>query len=143
MDLTDSLKEKVEKIINNATSVIISTVDEYGYPHTRAMLVPRKINGLKHFYFTTNTSSQKVKQLRDNPKSCIYFYDATSYIGVMLIGTAAVLEDEAAKKMIWRTGDEIYYPKGVCDPDYCVLMFTAKTLRYYSDFNPRDFKLTD
>jgi general stress protein 26 len=141
MNLTDSLKEKVENLINSATSAIISTVDENGYPHTRAMLVPRKINGLKHFYFTTNTSSQKVRHLRNNSKSCIYFYNPVSYIGVMLIGTAEVLEDEAAKKMIWRTGDEIYYSKSVCDPDYCVLMFTANTLRYYSDFNPRDFDI--
>ncbi|MDR0659545.1 MAG: pyridoxamine 5'-phosphate oxidase family protein [Prevotellaceae bacterium] len=143
MTLSGSLKEKVEKLINNATSVIISTVDENGYPHTRVMLVPRKINGLKHFYFTTNTSSQKVKQLRNNAKSCIYFYDSARYVGVTLIGTTEVLEDEVSKKMIWRTGDEIYYSKGVCDPDYCVLKFTAKTLRYYSDFNPRDFEINE
>lgn len=141
MNLTDSLKEKVETLINSAAAAIISTVDEHGFPHTRAMLAPRKISGLKHFYFTTNTSSQKVKQLRSNQKSCIYFHDPTSYVGVMLIGTAEVLEDEASKKMIWRTGDELYYPKGVGDPDYCVLMFTAETLRYYSDFNPRDFDI--
>ena len=143
MKLTDTLKEKVEKLINSASSAIISTVDEDGYPHTRAMLVPRKIDGLKRFYFTTNTSSQKVKHLQNSSKSCIYFYDSASYVGVMLIGTAVVLEDEASKKMIWRTGDEIYYSKGVCDPDYCVLMFTAKTLRFYSDFNPRNFEIAD
>ncbi len=143
MNLSDSLKEKVEKLINNATSAIISTIDENGYPHTRAMLAPRKIEGLKRFYFTTNTSSQKVKQLRNNSKSCIYFYDPVSYVGVMLIGTTVVLEDEASRKMIWRTGDEIYYSKGVCDPDYCVLMFIAEKLRFYSDFNPRDFEITN
>jgi len=141
MNLTDSLKENVERLINNATAAIITTVDQDGYPHTRAMLAPRKVDGLKHFYFTTNTSSQKVKQLRNNPKACIYFYNQSGYIGVMLVGTAVVLEDEAAKKMIWRTGDELYYAKGASDPDYCVLMFTAEKLRFYSDFNPRDFEI--
>lgn len=141
MNLTNSLKEKIEKLINSATSAIISTIDEDGYPHTRAMLAPRKVEGLKHFYFTTNTSSQKVKQLQHNSKSCIYFYNQASYVGVMLIGTAVALEDEASKKMIWQAGDEMYYSKGVSDPDYCVLMFTAKKLRFYSDFNPRDFEI--
>jgi general stress protein 26 len=142
MNLSNSLKEKVEKLINSTTSAIISTVDDGGYPHTRAMLMPRKVEGLKHFYFTTNTSSQKVRQLRGNPKSCSYFYNQAGYVGVMLVGTAVVLEDEASKKMVWRAGDEVYYSKGVCDPDYCVLMFTAEKLRFYSDFNPRDFEIT-
>jgi len=32
---------------------------------------------------------------------------------------------------LWREGDEIYYPKGVDDEDYCVLRFTAETVNYY------------
>jgi len=34
--------------------------------------------------------------------------------------------------MIWRPGDEMYYPKGVTDSDYCVLRFTAQQGRYYT-----------
>ena len=31
--------------------------------------------------------------------------------------------------MIWRDGDEQYYPGGVTDPNYCVLKFTATFLK--------------
>ncbi len=44
----------------------------------------------------------------------------------MLKGTMEVLQDGASKEMIWRQGDDIYYPRGVADPDYCVLKFTAQ-----------------
>jgi len=50
-----------------------------------------------------------------------------------------VLEDAGSKEMIWQEGDTMYYPKGVADPDYCVLKFTAQTGRYYSNFSSEDF----
>jgi general stress protein 26 len=50
-----------------------------------------------------------------------------------------VLEDAGSKEMIWRDGDTTYYSKGVTDPDYCVLKFTAFKGRYYSNFSSEDF----
>jgi general stress protein 26 len=43
--------------------------------------------------------------------------------------------------MIWRDGDTMYYPEGVTDPDYCVLMFTARSGRYYSSFHSESFEV--
>ena len=83
----------------------------------------------------------RVKQFTDNPKACVYFFDKRFYRGVMLRGTMEVLTDKRSKKMIWRDGDELYYKKGVTDPDYCVLdlpqrlaaittISSRRTLRY-------------
>lgn len=71
----------------------------------------------------------------------IYFYDKRFFRGVMLIGTMEVLEDDDSKQMIWREGDATYYPKGVTDPDYCVLKFTAVEGRYYSNFHSERFEI--
>lgn len=43
--------------------------------------------------------------------------------------------------MIWRKGDEMYYSKGVTDPDYCVLRFAAQNGRYYSNFKSENFDI--
>ena len=59
----------------------------------------------------------------------------------MLRGVMEVLHDSAAKEMIWKQGDEMYYPQGVTDPDYCVLRFTAQNGRYYSNFKSEDFEV--
>ena len=40
-------------------------------------------------------------------------------------------------------GDAMYYPRGVTDPDYCVLKFTAERGRYYSNFKSEDFLIPD
>lgn len=131
----------VGNLIDNAAVSIISSVDENGFPNTKAMLPPRKREGIKHLYFTTNTSSMRVKQYTVNPKACVYFYDNRFFRGVMLKGTISVLKDKKSKEMIWRDGDEMYYPKGVTDPDYCVLKFTAQNGRYYSNFKSEDFEV--
>ncbi|MCL2862764.1 MAG: pyridoxamine 5'-phosphate oxidase family protein [Methanimicrococcus sp.] len=132
-------EQTIGNLIDRQGVSFISSVDSDGYPNTKAMLSPSKREGIKTFYFSTNTSSMRVSQYRENPKACIYFFDKRFYRGVMLKGTMEVLEDAASKEMIWEEGDIVYYPKGVTDPDYCVLRFTAESGRYYSNFNSEDF----
>jgi general stress protein 26 len=131
----------IGNLIDKATAAIISSIDENGFPNTKATLPPRKRIGIKELYLTTNTSSMRVKQYTDNPKACIYFYDNRFFKGVMLKGEMEVLHDTKSKEMIWRDGDEMYYPKGITDPDYCVLKFTAIEGRYYSNFKSEIFKI--
>lgn len=133
--------QTVNKLIDNQSIVFISSIDQEGCPNTKAMLPPRKRDDLKVFYFTTNTSSMRVKQYHQNPQACIYFCDRRFFRGVMLTGTMEVLEDAKYKEMIWQSGDTMYYPKGVTDPDYCVLRFTAKQRRFYSNFHSNNFNI--
>ena len=69
------------------------------------MLAPRKRIGLKTMYFTSNTSSMRAAQYRDDPKACVYFCDRRFFRGVMLTGTMEVLEDSESREMIWQEGD--------------------------------------
>ncbi len=133
------VKELVAQMADKQPIAYISSVDREGFPWTKAMLKPRKREGIKTFYFTTNTFSIRVAQYKDNPKASIYFCDAEGFKGIMLRGTMEVLTDAASKEMIWCEGDEQYYPGGVTDPNYCVLKFTATDGRFYSDFYPRSF----
>jgi general stress protein 26 len=131
----------IGNLIDKASVSIISSIDEDGFPNSKAMLPPRKREGIKHIFFTTNTSSMRVKQYTNNPKACVYFFDKRFYRGVMLRGSMKVLRDNASRRSIWKDGDELYYPKGVTDPDYCVLRFTAQDGRYYSNFKSENFEV--
>ena len=133
--------QTIGKLIDKANMAIISYVDDQGFPISKAMLPPREREEIKVFWFTTNTSSNKVKFFKENPKASIYFVDKRFFRGVSLVGTVEVLETAEAKERIWREGDTMYYPAGVTDPDYCVLRFTAEKGRYYSNFNSEDFKI--
>lgn len=128
-------------IIDKQKVCYISSIDNDGFPNTKAMLRPRKRNGLKEIYLSTNTSSLKVYNFRNNSKACLYFCDKRFYRGLMLKGNVQVLEDQETKNMIWKIGDTMYYKKGKTDPDYCVLKFTTSSIRYYSNFKSIDIDL--
>lgn len=87
----------------------------------------------------------RAQQFMKNPKASIYFYNKGrfKYEGIMLTGTMEVLQDEEIKKEIWQIGDTMFYKKGVTDPDYCVLKFTAARGRYYCDLKTENFSVED
>lgn len=136
-------EQTMGNLIDKQNIAFISSVDEDGFPNAKAMLPPRKREGIQAFYFTTNTSSMRVAQYRENPKACIYFCDKRFFRGVMLKGLMEVLEDSETKEMIWRDGDTMYYPQGVTDTDYCVLKFTAQSGRYYTNFHSEDLMIKE
>ena len=135
------VEKTIGNLIEKQSVAYLGAVDPDGFPTLKAMLAPRKREGLRVFYLTTNTSSRRVAHFRQNPKACLYFCDRRFFRGVMLQGTMEVLEDSASKESIWQEGDTMYYPLGVTDPDYCVLRFTAHTGRYYSNFHSEDFPI--
>ncbi len=135
------VEKTVGNMIDKQNICFISSIDEEGFPNTKAMLQPRRREGIEQIYLTTNTSSKKVASFKRNPKACLYFCDKRFYRGIMLRGTIEVLEDQESKNSIWQETDVLYYPEGVTDPDYCVLKFTAISGRYYSHFKSEDFTI--
>ena len=117
-------KNQICQFISEQKTAFIASVNEQGFPVIRAMLAPRKIDG-DEVYFTTNTSSNKIKQYAANNKACIYFYKRGKfkYQGVSIIGEMEICTDQPTKDLIWRSGDEMFYKQGVTDSDYCVLKF--------------------
>ena len=135
-------KEQIYRFISEQKTAFIASVNEAGYPVMRAMLAPRKIDR-NEIYFSTNTSSNKVRQYLNNEKACVYFYKRGrfKYQGVCITGEMQVCTDQATKDEIWRVGDKLFYKKGVTDPDYCVLKFKGETAEYYCDFKVETVEL--
>lgn len=136
----DNLNKIIEDLVDRQEVCFLSFIDGFGFPTTRAMLNPRKRQGIKEFYLTTNSKSQKAQSLLQNPKAGLYFYDRPTYRGVAFAGTVEVLHDQAIKDEVWRDMDTIFYESNT-DPDYCVLKFTAVSARYYQDYTSTNINL--
>ncbi|MCK4322646.1 pyridoxamine 5'-phosphate oxidase family protein [candidate division WOR-3 bacterium] len=139
MEKEDAI-EKGLSLVNRSTIAMLGTNGEGGYPNIRAM-IKMENEGLKTIWFSTNTSSRKIPQLKKNPKACVYFVDFDKWIGLMLVGTTEIRKDQQSREHLWREGYEKYYPKGVNDPDYSVLRFTTQWGRYYHSLNHVTFEL--
>ena len=128
--MNEKIKKEINSLVENAKIVYVSSVDENGYPNTKAMLSLQR-DGLGIHYFSTNLSSKRATQFKLNPKACIYYCDESAYRGLMLTGTMEVCTDVFHKELLWREGFERYYSKGVTDDDYCVFKFKAEKVKYY------------
>jgi general stress protein 26 len=127
-----NVKEDIRKLRNESDVAYVGSVNDDGFPQIKAMLVPEH-ESLKTQYFSTNVSSKRAGQFLKNPKASVYYTDNTInlYKGALFTGTIEVCLDHDTKAFLWHDGDEIYYPAGVDDPDYCVYKFTADTVNYY------------
>ena len=133
-------KEIIEFISKQRTS-IISSVDEEGYPATRALIEPVLIDG-NDIYFATYTSSRKVTHYHNNSKACVYFYEkGRAFKGVEIKGNMLVLTNQETKDKFWKPFFNRFYKKGVTDPDYCILKFTGFEAEWFSDFKTQTIKL--
>jgi general stress protein 26 len=128
------------ELVNGSTIAMLGTNNADGYPNIRAM-IKMENEGLKRIWFSTNTSSEKVVQLQNNHKTCVYFVDFKKWMGLMIIGTMDILQDPESKQRLWREGFEKYYPQGVNDSDYSVLRFTGRWGRYYHGIATVTFEL--
>ncbi len=107
-------EETVDKalvLVDRSEIAMLGTIGDKGSPNIRAM-IKMENEGLKKIWFSTNTSSEKIPQLKANPKACVYFIDLDKWMGLMLIGTMEILQDSESRQRCWREGFEKYYPQG-------------------------------
>jgi general stress protein 26 len=139
------------QLISEADTAYLATLNDKGFPQVRAMLNLRFVDQFpelaafmqKHAggfetYFTTNTSSKKIRQIQANG-ACSVCYNV-GYNGVTLLGTVSIVEDSAIKEELWQDGWELYYPKGKKDPDYAVLKFTPRSLEYFNNLTVNELE---
>jgi len=76
-----------------------------------------------------------------NVRAMIKMENFDKWMGLMLVGSIAILQDLESRKRCWREGFEKYYPKGVDEPDYSVLRFTTHWGQYYHGLTITNFDL--
>ena len=128
------------KLVEKSKICMLGTNGDNGFPNIKGMMNLRH-EGLKNIWFSTNTSSRRVQQLKKDNRACVYYVDEKDFKGLMLVGTIEILQDIESRKMLWTEGAEIYYPLGVEDPDYSVLRFTAESGNYYHALKNINFKI--
>lgn len=128
------------ELVEKSRIAMLGTNGKDGFPNIKAMF-NLKHDGLRALWFSTNTSSQRVRQLKDDPRACLYFVDEVDHKGLLLVGTMKILQDIESKKMLWEDGCENYYPLGVEDPDYSVLCFSPRRGNYYHGLKNISFEI--
>ncbi len=147
------IKKACLELIGRADAAILTTVDKRGFPQTRAMLNlhnPKQYPSLISFlgnqddftlYFTTYTRSDKMEQIRNNPRVSVYYCDAPIYHGLMLGGEIEIVTDPGIKKALWQDDWTMYYRNGVDGPEYGVLRLRPSFARGWYQQSAFEFAL--
>ncbi|MCL2019624.1 MAG: pyridoxamine 5'-phosphate oxidase family protein [Oscillospiraceae bacterium] len=128
--MDSKIKSEIKALRKRSKFAYVSSVNTEGFPQIKCMF-NIKSDDVNVHYFSTNTSSKRVRQFLENPKASVYYCNNISFKGALFTGIMEVMQDAPTKERFWNKGDEKYYQKGVTDPDYCVLKFTAETVNYY------------
>lgn len=133
----------VLSLLEKENICFVGSIDAQGFPVIRAMLRPRKHEGVRMLYFSTNAGTAKIAQFQANEKACVYFCNPTRFHGALLKGYMRVVEDKQEKQLVWAEGDEQYYPGGKEGDDYVMLRFEALSGRSYGgDLRTHEFSLS-
>jgi len=137
-------KEKAERLHKKVNTFILSCVGADGYPLTKAVVPGKHRESLSELYFCTNTSSKFVTEINKNPKASVYFYSRKLIVwqGCYFKGNIEIVTDMSVKEKFWDSKYKGAYEQGTfTDPDFCVLRFTTKSGRYYTNFTITDFEV--
>lgn len=139
--MDENIKEKSLDLIKRSFVGMLGTIDENGTPYIKAM-IKTAADGLKVFWFCSNTSSKRVEQIKNNHKACLYFLDENSFEGLLLTGNVDISYDDNKRREFWQDEMVKYYPLGCNDPDYVLIKFTANYGNYYHGIKNYDFIVT-
>ncbi len=133
--------DEIVDLIDTVKYCYIGSVDAEKRPNIKAMIAPRKREGITTFYLPSQTLSAHVAQYRQNREACLYFNSTRRFEGVLLTGHMELIEDEDTKAKFWVEEDAKLYPDGVGDENFCVLKFTALWGRYFDGKTSEDIIL--
>ena len=87
--------------------------------------------GKMSIYLATNTSSEKVDQVKENSAASAYYCIPDKILGAMIGGNVEIIDDPEIKKGLWQDDWTMFYPKGVGDEDYTVLRMNPEIIRVW------------
>lgn len=151
------LKQECLKLMETADVAYLGTIDGDGFPQTRAMLNLRnkeRFSGLTStfegykedflIYMTTDSASEKSKQINANPKVSVYFCKPKDIQGLTLTGEIELVADMDIKKQLWQDNWTMYYPGGLEGSEYNILCLKPKVVKFWAAPMPKpiEFKLS-
>ncbi len=144
MQNTEVRQQALALVERDSVVMMLGTNGPSGTPEIKAMVKMRN-DGLQRFWFCSNTSSRRAKEIQRDNRASLYAYefapDANPVIcrGVMLSGTVELSWDDDLRKSLWQDFMTMYYPQGPLDPDFVVVQFTAVSGNYYEGLQNFDF----
>src|SRR4051794_22520103 len=109
MNATRQQHRSIRELINGHEVVGFITIGEDGMPNCRAMMTQEAEPDMD-LWFATRMDSEKVDELRKNPKVGLYYYNQQDWSYVSIGGTVEVIQDQERFKQYWKESWRRWFP---------------------------------
>ena len=149
--MTTPQQQSALDLVLRSDFTVLSTLDVTGAPDARIIFNLRKARASAfrsgaaalpagfETWIATNTSSRKVRELRDDPRGSLYYFDTATFEGLTVQGTFEETLDHDIRAAIWVDSWNMYYPGGLDGGDFSVFRFRPAKARYYHGLSVTEF----
>lgn len=116
---------KAKQIIGKCVFPAFTTIDENGYPQSRAMMVSGLDDDFTSYYITSRTSS-KCSQIAENPNVSTLWTSVVEPMrdwgSALVKGKASVTDDKKLRDRFWMDQLLFVFPGGADDPNFVIIV---------------------
>jgi general stress protein 26 len=122
--------QKLAQFIHGIKIAMLTTADSDGTLRSRPMATQAQaFDG--DLWFFTGRSSHKVAEINADHRVNLSYADPSSSKYVSVSGTGRLVEDRAKAEAMWNPLYKAWFPKGLDDPDLCLLRVTPAQAEYW------------
>ena len=130
MGRKDDSLEKLGKLIEGNDIAMLTTRIGDGRLISRPLRM-QQLDSDGALWFITDRDSHKAEEVRLQPQVNASFASSGHNTYVSVAGRASVIFDKARLSQLWSPAMTVFYPKGVDDPDLCLLRVQAESAEYW------------
>ena len=82
-------------------------------------------------WFATSADSEKVSEIKANPRVNVAYASAAKNTYVSVSGKASIVADRAKIDQLWSPAMKVFFPEGKDDPKLCLICVRAESAEYW------------
>lgn len=138
MSATQQTHKSLRELVGPYKFVAFTTIGANGMPNTRPMATQEAEPDMD-LWFAARLDSEKVEELRKNPKVGLYYLNPENWHYVSVGGTVEIIQDQERFKRYWEDSWRQWFPQGPDDPEAVLLKVDAQIVTYAEDDEPVTF----
>ena len=123
-------RKKVHSLIKDIRVAMMGSIAPEGFIHARPMVAQHE-EGSRDLWFFTDRHSEKIPEIRADPRVVLCYSEPSDQNYVSISGTASLVGDRGKIRELWSEPMRTWFPKGPEDPEIMLIKVTAERAQYW------------
>ena len=123
----------IARLLKSIDTCMFATRGDDGELHARPMSNNGEVEWDGSSWFFAPSGGRLVAEVRRNPEAVMTYRADDRFAWVALSGSAQVVDDDEAKRRLWLTELERWFPNGPEDPRVALIRVESTAARWWTD----------